>query len=72
MSTRSPSFPSGLGIALGLALSPLVALGFSRFAYALLLPPMQTEFGWSFVKAGALNTSRQRRCGRSAVPPSLT
>ncbi|WP_309678814.1 YbfB/YjiJ family MFS transporter [Polaromonas sp.] len=47
----------GLGAALGLALSPLVALGFTRFAYALLLPPMQSEFGWSFVAAGALNTS---------------
>ncbi|SFB85277.1 Predicted arabinose efflux permease, MFS family [Polaromonas sp. OV174] len=47
----------GLGAALGLALSPLVALGFTRFAYALLLPPMQTEFAWSFMKAGALNTS---------------
>ena len=51
-----PGF-AGLGLALGLALSPLVALGFSRFAYALLLPPMQSEFAWSFVKAGALNTS---------------
>ena len=57
MSTRGLSFSSGLGIAMGLALSPLVALGFSRFAYALLLPPMQAEFAWSFVKAGALNTS---------------
>ena len=38
----------GLGAALGLALSPLVALGFTRFAYALLLPAMQAEF------AGAL------------------
>lgn len=47
----------GLGIALGLALSPLVALGFTRFAYALLLPPMRAELGWSFVMAGALNTS---------------
>lgn len=47
----------GLGAALGLALSPLVALGFTRFAYALLLPPMQSEFGWSFTAAGALNTS---------------
>ncbi|WP_332777159.1 YbfB/YjiJ family MFS transporter [Polaromonas sp.] len=47
----------GLGAALGLSLSPLVALGFSRFAYALLLPPMRDEFGWTFVEAGALNTS---------------
>ncbi len=47
----------GLGDALALALAPLVALGFSRFAYALLLPPMQQEFAWSFARAGALNTS---------------
>lgn len=56
-STHGPGHAQGLGIALGLALSPLVALGFTRFAYALLLPPMQAEFGWSFVMAGALNTS---------------
>ena len=56
MSTHRTTSTQGLGIALGLALSPLVALGFSRFAYALLLPPMQAEFAWSFVKAGALNT----------------
>ena len=47
----------GLNDALALALAPLVALGFTRFAYALLLPPMQHEFGWSFARAGALNTS---------------
>ena len=47
----------GLGDALALALAPLVALGFTRFAYALLLPPMQQEFAWSFARAGSLNTS---------------
>lgn len=47
----------GLRVALGLALAPLVALGFSRFAYALLLPAMRQEFGWTFVQAGALNTA---------------
>ncbi len=47
----------GLSDALALALAPLVALGFSRFAYALLLPPMRQEFAWSFAQAGALNTS---------------
>ncbi|MFZ2220257.1 MAG: YbfB/YjiJ family MFS transporter [Rhodoferax sp.] len=47
----------GLSDALALALAPLVALGFTRFAYALLLPPMQHEFAWSFARAGALNTS---------------
>jgi len=48
---------AGLAPALGLALAPLVALGFSRFAYALLLPAMQQEFGWSFAQAGSLNTA---------------
>lgn len=57
MSVSPVSRWPGLPAALGLALSPLVALGFSRFAYALLLPPMQDEFAWSFLKAGALNTS---------------
>lgn len=57
MSVPSASRWQGLAAALGLALAPLVALGFSRFAYALLLPPMQNEFNWSFLKAGALNTS---------------
>lgn len=57
MPVSSVSRWQGLAAALGLALAPLVALGFSRFAYALLLPPMQNEFAWSFLKAGALNTS---------------
>jgi predicted MFS family arabinose efflux permease len=57
MSVHAATRWQGLGAALGLALAPLVALGFSRFAYALLLPPMQGEFAWSFMKAGALNTS---------------
>ncbi|SFU73715.1 Predicted arabinose efflux permease, MFS family [Polaromonas sp. YR568] len=57
MQVDAPRRWQGLGAALGLALSPLVALGFSRFAYALLLPSMRAEFGWSFAEAGALNTS---------------
>ena len=47
----------GLGRALALALAPLVALGFSRFAYALLLPAMQAGLGWNLAQAGALNTA---------------
>src|SRR5690606_10577300 len=31
-------------------------IGFSRFAYALLLPPMQQDLGWSYLLAGAMNT----------------
>lgn len=47
----------GLPQVLALALSPMVALGFSRFAYALLLPGMQSDLGWSLSQAGALNTA---------------
>ena len=43
--------------ALGLSAGAAVALGFSRFAYSLLLPPMRADLGWSYVQAGALNTA---------------
>lgn len=42
---------------LALAMGPMVALGFSRFAYALLLPAMQGDLGWNLSQAGALNTA---------------
>nr|WP_306239285.1 YbfB/YjiJ family MFS transporter [Ornithinimicrobium cryptoxanthini] len=44
-------------LALGLAAGPLVALGLARFAYALLLPAMSEDLGWSYSAAGALNTT---------------
>ncbi|MFD5269041.1 YbfB/YjiJ family MFS transporter [Streptomyces sp. NPDC058335] len=44
-------------IALGLAAGPVVALGFTRFAYALLLPSMRSELDWSYTAAGGLNTA---------------
>jgi len=43
--------------ALGLSTGAAVALGFSRFAYALLLPPMRADLGWTYVESGALNTA---------------
>jgi predicted MFS family arabinose efflux permease len=43
--------------ALGLALGPVVALGFSRFAYALLLPPMREHLHWTYTQAGGINTA---------------
>lgn len=46
-----------LGLAVGLAAGPLVALGLARFAYALLLPAMSDELSWSYSAAGALNTT---------------
>lgn len=44
-------------VALGLSIGPAVALGFSRFAYALLLPPMRETLGWTYAQAGSLNTA---------------
>lgn len=44
-------------ITVGLALIPAVASGFSRFAYALVLPSMRAALHWSYGIAGALNTA---------------
>jgi predicted MFS family arabinose efflux permease len=41
----------------GLAMGPAVALGLARFAYALLLPAMRADLGWSYASAGAMNTA---------------
>jgi len=46
-----------LWVIFGLAMGPAAALGLARFAYALLLPPMRAELGWSFAHAGALSTA---------------
>jgi predicted MFS family arabinose efflux permease len=35
----------------------VVALGFARFAYALLVPPMRADLGWSYADVGALNAA---------------
>ncbi len=43
--------------ALALALGAAVSLGLARFAYALLLPPMRADLGWSYFTAGAMNTA---------------
>jgi predicted MFS family arabinose efflux permease len=51
----SPS-PS-LRTACALALAAAVSLGLARFSYALLLPPMRAELGWSYFTAGAMNTA---------------
>ncbi|PZA06855.1 YbfB/YjiJ family MFS transporter [Meiothermus sp. PNK-Is4] len=44
-------------MALGLALGPAVALGFARFAYALVLPAMREDLHWSYAQAGGMNTA---------------
>jgi predicted MFS family arabinose efflux permease len=38
-------------------MGPVVALGLARFAYALLLPAMRSDLGWSYANAGAMNTA---------------
>lgn len=43
--------------AAALALGAAVSLGLARFSYALLLPPMRAELGWSYFTAGAMNTA---------------
>lgn len=40
---------------LALAAAPAVGLGLGRFAYALVLPDMQADFGWSYATAGVPN-----------------
>ena len=46
-----------LKLAAALSLGSAIALGLARFAYALLLPAMKLDLGWSFAQAGAMNTA---------------
>jgi predicted MFS family arabinose efflux permease len=50
--TRAQVLLAAFAIALGAA----VSLGLARFAYALLLPSMRADLGWSYATAGAMNT----------------
>jgi predicted MFS family arabinose efflux permease len=43
--------------ALALSLGAAVSLGISRFSYALLLPPMRDDLGWTYLLAGSMNTA---------------
>jgi predicted MFS family arabinose efflux permease len=47
----------GLATAAALALAAAVSLGLARFSYALLLPAMRADLGWSYFTAGAMNTA---------------
>ncbi len=53
---RTPRDHPTLVIAAALALAAAVSLGLARFSYALLLPPMRADLGWSYTVAGAMNT----------------
>lgn len=45
-----------LTIALALSLGAAISLGLSRFSYALLLPPMRLDLGWTYFLSGSMNT----------------
>ena len=45
-----------LWLAVALSMGAAVSLGITRFAYALLLPPMREDLGWSYMLAGSMNT----------------
>lgn len=43
--------------ALALSIGPGVGIGLARFGYAVLLPAMQADLGWSYTQAGSMNTA---------------
>jgi predicted MFS family arabinose efflux permease len=57
MKAAAPTLGATLWIAAALALGAAVSLGLARFSYALLLPPMRSDLGWSYFIAGAMNTA---------------
>ena len=59
--------------AAALALAAAVSLGLARFSYALLLPPMRADLGWSYFTAGAMNTVNAGGylVGALLAPPAL-
>jgi predicted MFS family arabinose efflux permease len=65
--------PTSMWIVAGLAMGPAVALGLARFAYALLLPAMRADLGWSYADAGAMNTANAAGylCGALLAAPTV-
>ncbi|NIK61335.1 YbfB/YjiJ family MFS transporter [Kribbella shirazensis] len=55
--TAEPTIARQALVALALASGSVVALGFTRFAYALLLPPMHEVLDWTYAQAGGMNTA---------------
>jgi len=43
--------------AIALSIGPAVGIGLARFGYAVLLPAMRTDLGWSYTQAGGMNTA---------------
>ncbi|WP_418514504.1 YbfB/YjiJ family MFS transporter [Deinococcus sp. RM] len=57
MTRAEPGLRGALLDMLRLSLGGAVALGFARFAYALLLPTMREDLGWSFTLSGTMNAA---------------
>lgn len=55
--TRRGALPAIVVAAAALSLGGAAALGFGRFAYALLLEPMRSSLGWSYAQAGLINSA---------------
>src|SRR2546421_1269913 len=59
-SVKSPDRPQTYAhparLILILPLAPTIGLGIGRFAYALVLPDMRDQLGWSYSAAGFMNT----------------
>lgn len=57
--SHAPAHPAlpALLTAAGLSLGVAISLGMGRFAFALLLPPMREDLGWSYALSGGLNTA---------------
>ncbi|QOZ06364.1 YbfB/YjiJ family MFS transporter [Bradyrhizobium sp. CCBAU 51765] len=53
---RPPPDPHPARLILTLSLAATVGLGIGRFAYALVLPDMREDLGWSYSAAGFMNT----------------
>src|ERR1700748_2401743 len=55
-----------------LSLAAAIALGVSRLSYGLLLAPMRTDLGWSYLLAGSLNTANALGyCAGALTTPAL-
>jgi predicted MFS family arabinose efflux permease len=54
MTSRTPPHPFLTAIALSLGAA--ISLGLARFSYALLLPAMRADLGWTYLTAGSMNT----------------
>ena len=51
---RSPAI--GMLAAFGLSLAMAASISLARFSYAIILPAMRDDLGWSYTQAGTLNT----------------